>query len=153
MSQDALATLLQRTQDDRDLALAAVRRAQEQTRRLQLQADQLLAYRSEYQQRWAAQFRRSGTPEIVQCYRSFMERLDDALGQQHKQVEAAAAQSERLRAVLQAAELRMASVTKLVERRLDEQRRVQARRDQRQSDEHAAQRLRWRSTTTEPLGH
>src|SRR5882724_4224535 len=43
MSQDALATLLQRTQDDRDLALAAVRRAQEQTRRLQLQADQLLA--------------------------------------------------------------------------------------------------------------
>ena len=152
MNPTALSTLLQHAEGERDRAIGALRRAEDQLLRMKLQADQLLAYRSEYQQRWSAQFRRSGTAEIVQCYRSFMERLDEAITQQRAQLDATSTQIERQRALLQAAEMRVASVSKLVERRLAEQRGVQARREQRQSDE-SAQRQRWHSTQTQPLNH
>ena len=150
MTTTALGTVLEHATADRDTALGAVRRDEDQGRRLQAQAEQLLNYRGEYQQRWSAQFSRRGTPEIVQCYRSFMDRLDEAMVQQRAQVTAANAQCERLRAVLAAAEMRVASVKKLIERRHGEQRRVQVMREQRQTDEHA-QRIRWHQTKPVPL--
>lgn len=141
----ALHTLLGQAEFERDQARAALRQAEEGLRRLHAQADQLLAYRGEYQQRWGGQFAQGGAIEIVHCYRSFMQRLDEALAQQRRQSEAAAAQAERLRATLLATEMRVASVRKLVERRQIELRRVQDQRDQRQNDE-TAQQLHWRQT-------
>jgi len=146
----ALATLLERAEAERDLLHAALRRAEDHLGRLRTQAEQLAGYRGEYRQRWSAQFARGGAPEIVQCYRSFMVRLDDALVQQQAQADHAAAQTEQLRGRLVAAELRVASVRKLVERRKAEQRRVQAMHDQRQADEYA-QRARQPAGNTQPM--
>lgn len=148
----ALDTLLEHAEAERDQALAALQRAEEQLRQAQTQAQQLRDYRGEYQQRWANQFRVGGTMEIVQCYQSFMQRLDEALAQQTRQAEAAAAQVERARQVLLAAETRVASVRKLIERRHAEIRRADERRDQRQTDETAQQTL-WRASRTEPAQH
>jgi flagellar FliJ protein len=148
----ALNTLLEHSQRERDLALAAVLRAEEQSQRLAIQAQQLDAYRTEYRQRWARQFSRQGAIEIVHCYQSFMERLDEALAQQRQQAEAALAQVLRLGERLQAAEMRMASVRKLIERREAEQRQLQSRRDQRQSDE-SAQQAHWRGSQFETAPH
>ena len=139
----ALNTVLEQAEAERNQAQLALRRAEEQTARLQAQADQLTLYRAEYQQRWAGQFSRQSAIEIVHCYQSFMQRLDEAMSQQAQQAEAARQQTVRLRELLLAAELRVASVRKLIERRQLETRRNEQRREQCQSDEQA-QHLRQR---------
>lgn len=143
----ALHTLLTQAEAERDQARAALRRAEDQLTRLRAQAEQLHAYRGEYQQRWGGQFAQGGAIEIVHCYQSFMQRLDEALAQQRQQSDAAAALAERQRAVLLTTEMRVASVRKLLERRQIELRRVQDRREQRQNDE-TAQQLHWRHTSS-----
>jgi flagellar FliJ protein len=148
----ALHTLLARAEAERDQIQAACRRADEQAHRAQAQAVQLQAYRGEYQARWAGQFSRQGAIEIVHCYQSFMLRLDEAMAQQQRQVEAMQAQCQRLRQALLAAELRVASVRKLLERRQNEQRCARERQEQRQTDE-TAQQIRWRAAHAEPAQH
>lgn len=149
-SLSALTTLLEQATSERDQIRAGLQRAEEVARRARAQCEQLSQYRGEYRQRWQARFAQEGAIEIVQCYRGFMERLEDALAQQDRQADAAASQCTRLRERLAAAELRVASVKKLIERRQAEQQRVQARRDQRQTDE-AARQAHWRRGNEEAL--
>lgn len=148
----ALTTLLEHVERERKLAQATLLRAEEQQTRLSNQARQLVSYRAEYQQRWASHFSRRGEMDIVQCYHSFMARLEEALVQQNQQAEFGAEQVQRLRERLQAAEMRVASVRKLIERRQFEQRRLLDQREQRQSDEQA-QQARWRGSRFETAPH
>lgn len=149
----ALQTLLQQAEAERDRAQAALRRAEDQAARARQQAQQLHAYRGEYQQRWSGQFARQGTMEIVHCYQNFALRLDEAVVQQQRQSDAADATTERLRQALLGAEMRVAAVKKLIERRQAEQRRADDRREQRQTDE-TAQQLRWLAANgAEPAQH
>jgi flagellar protein FliJ len=142
--------LLERTQAERDSATAALRRAEDAAARQQTQAAQLQTYRVEYQQRWSVHFGREGRPEILQCYRNFMDRLDQAVQQQDQLVVQAAAAAAEARRTLQAREQRVAAVRKLIERRLAEQQAQVAQREQRHSDE-TAQRSASRSLTLSGL--
>jgi flagellar FliJ protein len=119
---DALDTLLERAIAERDQALLVLGRAEAALQRQQVQLAQLAGYRTEYHQRWAGQFSRHGAIEIVHCYQSFVQRLDEALAQQQLQVQAASAGVQRARDALLARETRAASVRKLIERRLAEAR-------------------------------
>ncbi len=130
-----LLMLLERTQAERDSAMAALRRVEDAAARQHAQAAQLQAYRVEYQQRWSTQFGREGRPEILQCYRSFMDRLDQAVQQQEQLVAQATAAAAEARRALQAREQRVAAVRKLIERRLAEQQARVLQREQRHSDE------------------
>jgi flagellar FliJ protein len=141
-----LDTLLRQAETERDQAVAALRQAEDQADRARTQVQQLSAYRSEYQQRWADQFSRRGAIEIVHCYQSFTQRLDEALRLQDEQVAALQAQGERLRQKLVAAEMRVASVRRLIGRRQAELHRERARGEQRQTDE-AAQQSHWRAAS------
>lgn len=145
----ALHTVLGQAEADRDKAMAALRRAEEQARRAHAQAAQLRSYRGDYQKRWNAQFSHGGTMDIMQCYQSFTQRLDEALAQQLAHADAADATTQRLRQALVAAETRVASVRKLMGRRQAEQRLADDRREQRQTDETAQQTL-WRASPAEP---
>jgi flagellar protein FliJ len=138
----SLHILLEREQAERDTALAALNEARRQAQAAQLQSEQLLAYRSEYEQRWSRQFAQHGAMEIVHCYHGFTQRLEHAIAQQQRVAHHAHGQLERTRNELQACELRVASVRKLIERRMAEQQRTAARREQKQTDE-AAQRAGW----------
>lgn len=149
---NTLHTLLQQAEGQRDQALAALQRAEELARRAQAQAEQLAGYRGEYRQRWSQQFSRQGTMDIVHCYQSFTQRLDEAIQQQNQQAAHTEAQVAQLRQQLVAAEMRVAAVKKLIERRTHEHRRHAERREQRQTDE-TAQQLRWRQQRTEPAQH
>ena len=100
------------------------------------------AYRRDYEQRWSAQFKREGQMELVRCYHSFMERLNQAVDQQNSVAEYAAQQVGTALAALRECELRCASVRKLIERRTQEHRAVEERRDQKQTDEQAS-RIAW----------
>jgi flagellar FliJ protein len=117
----SLRLLMQREEQQRDQAQAALRQAEDAARRASDQCGQLRAYRGEYEARWSAQFNQGGTMDILMCYRSFMQRLDQAVAMQARQAEQAAAQREQARTVLLESERRVASVRKLLERRAAEQ--------------------------------
>jgi flagellar FliJ protein len=134
--------LLALAERQRDEALAEQFKLDAARRTAEAQAEQLVVYRREYEQRWSAQFARRGQIELVHCYQSFMERLTQAVDQQARRAELAAQQLAQALAALRAAEMRCASVRKLIERRVLEQRVATERRDQKQTDE-AATRAAW----------
>ncbi|MBI5258710.1 MAG: flagellar export protein FliJ [Burkholderiales bacterium] len=135
-----LTTLLQQAEADRDAAQAVLRHCEAVAAQAQAQAEQLSAYRSQYQQRWTTQFRQSGAIELVQCYQGFAQRLEQAITQQTHTTTQAQSRLEQARAQLIAREQRVAAVRKLIERRQAEQNRVAERRDQRNTDEAALRR-------------
>lgn len=136
---DALHLLLDKATAERDRLAADLRRAEEVALRARAQGEQLAAYRGEYVERWSAQFGRGGAIEIVHCYQSFMQRLDEAMQQQQRQVDQTQRSLAQLRQALVEAEVRVASVKKLAERRRAEQLREEQRRDQRRTDETSQQ--------------
>ena len=134
-----LQTVLARAEADRDSAQGLLRQAEQQLLQARQQADSLHQYRSDYDQRWVARFRQSGTPELLQCQRSFGQRLDYAIDVQdntHQHLEHRLLQA---RQALLAREQRVAAVRKLIERRQIDLRQQTDRREQRNTDE-AAQR-------------
>lgn len=134
-SLDALKLLHERALQERDRAAGELRGSEDRLLRSRHMAGQLGDYRLEYTQRWSAQFGRGGAIEIVHCYQSFMRRLDEALVQQRLQVEAAERGVAAARQKLLQAELRAASVARLIERREAELDRARQRRAQRRDDE------------------
>lgn len=139
---ESLQLLLQREQQLCEEAQGALRHSAEAARRARDQHDQLLTYRSEYEARWTAQFHQGGTMDLLLCYRSFMQRLDQAVAMQARQAQGAEAQLARARQALLDNERRAASVRKLIERRIAELAPAGRRREQQQTDEQA-QRMRF----------
>jgi len=138
----ALQTLLELAQRERDAALAALMQAENMGNRALAQLEQLQAYQADYRANTPGTAGRAAPIELLRCHSGFMGRLDQALGQQQQAVKASDAELLRRREALQRCELKLASVRKLLERRAAEQQRVEARRDQRRSDEAALQRRR-----------
>ena len=134
-----LQTLLTQAEAERDSAQALMRQADQQLLQARQQADSLHQYRLEYDQRWVSRFRQSGTPELLQCHRSFGQRLDFAIGVQDHTHQQLLHRLSQARQALLAREQRVAAVRKLIERRLDGLRQQADRREQRSTDE-AAQR-------------
>lgn len=130
-----LLALLAQTERERDAAWAHAQLAAQTHQAATAQAEQLLAYRREYEQRWGAQFKNEGRMELVLCYRGFIDRLTQAVDQQQRVAQHAAGQMEHAREVLRDHEIRVASVRKLIERRNNELRMSADRADQKQTDE------------------
>jgi flagellar FliJ protein len=138
-SLNTLLTLLERERGERDQALLGMREAEGLASHAAAQAQQLADYRTAYMRRWTNRFRAQGSIELVQCYQGFMQRLEQAIGQQHQAADHADARLRQARDALRERELRVGSVEKLIERRRREHRQHASRREQAQSDE-AAQR-------------
>jgi len=134
----ALLVLLQQAEQTRDAALGALRRSGDAARRAQAQLEQLLQYRRDYEQRWTREFAQRGSIDIVRCYQGFMDRLTQAVEQQHRAAEHAGDQLQASRDALRERELRVASIRKLIERRERELQAAAARHEQRGNDELAA---------------
>jgi flagellar FliJ protein len=145
-----LQTLLQRAEADRDTAAAVLRQAETLVQQAELQARQLQDYRGEYDQRWTARFRESGTTELLHCHRGFGQRLDQAINHQQVNTQHLGNRVQQARGVLLAREQRVAAVRKLIERRQAELRKIANRRDQHSTDE-AAQRAASASRGAHPL--
>lgn len=135
-----LIALLAQTERERDEAWTQAQRAGEAQAAAAAQADQLVSYRREYEQRWSAQFKTEGRIELVHCYRGFMDRLTQAVEQQLRIAEQAAQRLQQARAALAEQELRVASVRKLVERRRQELRISADRIEQKETDEFGSRR-------------
>ena len=135
-----LKTLLEREQKRRDEQMAAVRNAAANAEAQQQQADSLTVYRSEYCQKWSAQFQQAAQMEILRSYHGFLSRLDQAITQQKSVVEHAHRMVAAQRQRLVEREIRVATVERLIKRREAVLAKVADRRDQKNLDE-LAQRL------------
>lgn len=138
----ALTTLLSQAEQARDAARQRLLDAERAERQGTAQAEQLGDYRIETQNRWALQSGQAAAIEIMLCYRSFMDRLEQALTQQEQVCAQAERQVALARAALAESEMRVASVRKLIERRQQALQRVEQRLDQKRLDE-AGQRAAW----------
>jgi flagellar FliJ protein len=141
-----LAFLLSQAERQRYDALAEQLKAETARRAAQAQAEQLIAYRREYEQRWSAEFCREGKIELVRCYQGFVHRLTQAVEQQERAAAHAALQVEHAEAVLRGVELRVAGLKKLIERRLRQSEANDARLEQKESDDRAV-RASWNRLT------
>ncbi|HWP20396.1 MAG TPA: flagellar export protein FliJ [Burkholderiaceae bacterium] len=138
----SLQTALELAEKERDAAFARCQQLAQALERQRSQAQQLATYRADYQQRWSHQFQREGTMEILRCYRDFMGRLEQALGQQDLVVQHAERQLEQARCALLAHEQRVGAIRKMLERRAAEATAAARRREQQHTDEQAS-RLAW----------
>ena len=133
-----LLVLLEQHERARDEAIAKHQRLVRMAEAAAAQSQQLHAYRGEYEQRWSGQFRQNCQIEILRAYHSFAGRLALAVEQQEQSALFASQNVEPALIALREAELRCASVRKLIERRTLEQRQSEERRDQKQTDEQAS---------------
>jgi flagellar FliJ protein len=104
----------------------------------QAQMDQLQGYAQETQNRWGVRANASLAPEVMFHHYQFMDRLNHAMGLQTSVVLDHAGRVEAAQQALLAAELRLTSLKKLMEKRLKEAEQAQMRREQKQTDERAA---------------
>jgi flagellar protein FliJ len=139
----ALHTVLQHAQTQRDQALAALAQAQSTVQRLQQQAQQLHTYTQDYAARDPARSGQAAGIELVRHHLAFMDRLAQARQQQQAQLQAAVSRCELQRQVLVEQETRVAGMRKLLEKRSEVQRLHTQKREQQRSDEAASQKL-WR---------
>ena len=137
-----LRQLLERAQAERDTAVTVLRQAEAMARQASAQADQLQAYRSDFDQRWTLRFRQSGTRELLECQQAFGQRLSSAIAHQRTDSQHLGNRVDRARAALLAREQRVAAVRKLVERRQQELQRIANRREQRDNDDTAQRQHR-----------
>ena len=136
-----LLALLALAERERDASMAARQRAARAAEAATAQSEQLVGYRSDYEQRWTTQFRTEGTMPVVHAYQGFMNRLGHAVSHQDQVIQRAAAQLAQAEQALREHELRVASVCKLIERRQREVRLLADRHDQKATDEFAARAL------------
>jgi len=137
-----LMALLSHAEGERDEALAHRQRMREALEAARTQAGQLVAYRRDYEQRWAERFAQAGQVQLLHSYHGFVTRLTQAIEHQERVVAQAERQLERAGEALQEQELRVASVLKLIERRVAEIEKTSAQREQRALDE-LASRAAW----------
>jgi flagellar FliJ protein len=137
-----LMALLSHAESERDEALAHRQRMREALDAARAQAEQLLAYRRDYEQRWGERFAQPGGVQLLQSYHGFVNRLTLAIEHQGRVAEQSERKLERADETLQQQELRVASVLKLIERRVNEIELRGERNEQRQLDE-IASRAAW----------
>lgn len=137
-----LMVLREQAEQDRDQALARQLRAEQAWRAAQNQQQQLQDYRQDYQRRWGQQLGQGMAVTLMHCYHDFIDRLHGVVEMQGDQVQRLQQAFERARDETLAAELRVSSVDKLIERRQSGLRRIEEQRDQKRQDEHAA-RIAW----------
>jgi len=143
--------LAERTEAERDQALTAQLQAEATHRAAVAQHADLIRYRREYEARWQAEFCREGKIELVRCYQGFMERLTQAVEQQARSVDQAAALANKRAATVRDLEMRASGLHKLIQRRLGEGQRVAERAEQSRSDEHAARAAWLRASASSQL--
>jgi flagellar FliJ protein len=133
-----------RQRDDARKALQATLAAQQAAR---AQLEQLNDYARETEARWGMRSDAEMKPEVMYHHVQFMGRLGHAAGLQTTVVGDHEDRVNMARQTLLQAEIRLASLSKVVDRRRSEIELTNARREQKQTDERAS--LRYRNSQQE----
>lgn len=141
-SLNALAVAVEAASRKRDEARRALQDTQAAQQAAQAQLEQLEGYARETEARWGVKADTAMKPEVMYHHYQFMNRLGHAAGIQNGVVGDHAHRVEVARQALRQAELRLASLRKVVDKRRQELELAQMRREQKQTDERAALQYR-----------
>ena len=139
---NALSVAVEMATRQRDEARRVLQHAQGAQRAAQDQLQVLQGYAQETETRWGMRAQATVAPEVMFHHYHFMGRLDHAAGLQSGVVDDHAQRVALAQQQLRDAEVRLASLRKLLEKRQMEALQAQARRDQKMTDERAALRHR-----------
>jgi flagellar protein FliJ len=134
----ALIVALDLAKRRRDDAVKQLQTAQKAELAAQDQMGQLEGYVHELDGRWGMREDAYVKPEVMYHHNQFLGRLNHAMGLQTGVVIDKKAQVQQARQVLMAAEVRVASLQKLIERKQSEAARALAKQEQKQTDERAS---------------
>ena len=139
---NALTVAVEVASRKRDEARRLLQDAQGAQQAAQDQLNQLQGYARETEGRWGMRADAAVQPEVMFHHYQFMDRLGHAAGLQTSVVNEHASRVQEATRMLLEAELRLASLRKVVEKRQQENERQQMRREQKQTDERAAIQVR-----------
>ena len=139
---NALAVAVDVALRKRDEARRLLQDAQGAQQAAQDQLNQLQGYARETEGRWGMRADAAVQPEVMFHHYQFMDRLGHAAGLQTRVVDEHASRVQDATRNLLDAELRLASLRKVVEKRQQDHERQQMRREQKQTDERASMQLR-----------
>ncbi|HKU00029.1 MAG TPA: flagellar export protein FliJ [Paraburkholderia sp.] len=144
--QTALQTLIGLAQDDVDAATQRLGRVQRERAEIEKQLKALIDYRDEYHARFTESARAGMAAGNVRNFQAFIDTLDAAIDQQRRMLEQATQRVEAAKPDWQRSKQKLGSYEVLQSRHDEVEARKDARREQRDTDEHAARALRMRST-------
>jgi len=144
--QTALQTLIGLAQDDVDAATQRLGRVQRERVEVEKQLKSLIDYRDEYHARFTESARAGMAAGNVRNFQAFIDTLDAAIDQQRRMLEQATQRVEAARPDWQRSKQKLGSYEVLQSRQDAAQARKEARREQRDADEHAARALRIRTS-------
>ena len=139
---NALTVAVEVASRKRDEARRLLQDAQGAQGAAQDQLNQLQGYASETEGRWGMRADAAVQPEVMFHHYQFMDRLGHAVGLQTGVVSDHASRVQDAARTLLEAELRLASLRKVVEKRQHDHERQQMRREQKQTDERASIQVR-----------
>jgi len=144
--QTALQTLIGLAQDDVDAATQKLGRVQRERGEVEKQLQALITYRDEYHTRFTQSARTGMAAGNVRNFQAFIDTLDAAIEQQRRILEQATARVEAAKPEWQRSKQKLGSYEVLQSRHDQVEARKDARREQRDADEHAARVLRMRTS-------
>jgi len=137
-SQSQLATLIELASRETDDAAKRLGVALKTVSDAEEKMAMLINYRDEYGRRFDATQQAGITPMAYRNFQAFMEKLETAIRGQQEVVKHAQAHSEREKTVWQDAERKRMSYSTLNDRAIAQALKLEAKRDQKAMDEHAA---------------
>jgi flagellar FliJ protein len=138
-------TLIDLAQGDLDVAAKNLGRTQRERTEAEAQLNSLIEYRDEYHVRFTESAQAGMAAGNWRNFQAFVDTLDAAIEQQRRLVAAAAARVEAAKPEWQRHKQKLGSYEVLEARGVAVEARETARREQRDSDEHAAKILRMRA--------
>ncbi|MBA5639752.1 flagellar export protein FliJ [Duganella sp. LX20W] len=137
-SQSQLKTLIELAQRETDDAAKRLGAALKAVAEAEQKHDMLIGYRDEYVKRFEAAQAAGITPMAYRNFQAFMGKLDNAITGQQEVIRHAEQRSVQEKQAWQASERKRMSYTTLNERAAAAALKLEAKRDQKQMDEHAA---------------
>lgn len=119
----------------RDQAGENLVRAQRARLSAESQMEQLKSYAQETASKWATGAQATTSPELLRHHYQFMERLQQAINLQEEVLGEQAQRVEAAKKLMLDAEFRLAGLKQILKKKQSERARMQARREQRQTDE------------------
>ena len=138
----ALAVAVEQASRQRDNARQVLQDTQAAQLAARAQLDQLEGYARETELRWGMKADTTVQPQVMYHHYQFMDRLGHAVGLQTTVVGDHASRVQGATRALLEAELRLASLRKVVEKRQQDHARQQMRLEQKQTDERASMQVR-----------
>jgi len=145
----SLQTLMKLAQHKTDSATGRLGQLNRQQQSSQQSLDTLLEYRKDYQTRLQEAARNGMSPADLRNFQQFINKLDEAIGQQLKQVEQSKASTQAGRNEFDAARRKLKSFDILQQRHTEEQKKIAEKSEQKTLDEHTSRMAAYKMNNLE----